>query len=92
MLFNEFEALVNYAVGGKMVDSEVCDITSQLKEEKDKIVRAISKLPDGAERRTAFAKLHTLMYKLYDAKVDAGNDTYKERGIIANMVLCYDCK
>lgn len=92
MLFNEFEALVNYAVGGSMVDSEVCDITSQLKYEKTKIMRVISKLPAGAERRTAFGKLHTLMYKLYDAKVDTGEDTYKKRDTIANMVLCYDCR
>lgn len=92
MLFKEFERLVNKAVGGEMTDSEVCDVTSQLKSEKAKIVRVISQLPAGAERREAFGKLHTLMYKLYDAKVDAGNDTYKERGVIANMVLCFDCK
>ena len=55
-------------------------------------MRVISKLPAGAERRTAFGKLHTLMYKLYDAKVDAGEDTYKKRDTIANMVLCYDCR
>lgn len=92
MLFNEFEKLVNYAVGGSMVDAEVSDVVRQLKDEKAKIMRVISKLPAGAERRTAFGKLHTLMYKLYDAKVDAGEDTYKKRDTIANMVLCYDCR
>lgn len=92
MLFNEFELLVNYAVGGIMLNSEVNDVTSQLKCEKAKIVRAISKLPASDERRAAFAKLHTLMYKLYDARVDAGKDTYKKRDIIANMVICFDCK
>lgn len=55
-------------------------------------MRVISQLPAGAERREAFGKLHTLMCKLYDAKVDAGKDTYKERGVIVNMVLCFDCK
>ena len=42
-MFDEFERLVNYAVGGSMLDSEVCGITSQLKNEKAKIMRAISK-------------------------------------------------
>ena len=92
MLFNEFEKLVNYAVGGSMVDAEVSDVVRQLKDEKAKIMRVISKMPAGDERRTAFMELHTLMYKLYDAKVDAGEDTYKKRDTIANMVLCYDCK
>ena len=92
MLFIEFEKLVNYAVGGSMVDAEVTDVVKQLKNEKAKIMRVISKLPAGAERRTAFGKLHTLMYKLYDAKVDAGEDIHKKRDTIANMVLCYDCR
>ncbi len=92
MLFNEFEKLVNYAVGGSMVDAEVTDVAKQLKNEKAKIMRVISKMPAGDERRTAFMELHTLMYKLYDAKVDAGEDTYKKRDTIANMVLCYDCR
>lgn len=92
MLFNEFEKLVNYAVGGSMIDTEVTDVVEQLKNEKAKIMRVISKMPAGDERRTAFMELHTLMYKLYDAKVDAGEDTYKKRDTIANMVLCYDCK
>ena len=92
MLFNEFEALVNYAVGGSMVDSEVCDITSQLKYEKTKIMRVISKMSAGDERRGAFAELHTLMYKLYDAKVYVNENTNKKRDAIANMVLCYDCR
>lgn len=92
MLFNEFEKLVNYAVGGSMIDTEVTDVVEQLKNEKAKIMRVISKMPVGDERRTAFMELHTLMYKLYDAKVDAGEDTYKKRDTIANMVLCYDCK
>ena len=92
MLFNEFEKLVNYAVGGSMIDTEVTDVVEQLKNEKAKIMRVISKMSAGDERREAFAKLHTLMYKLYDAKVDAGEDTYKKRDTIANMVLCYDCK
>ena len=92
MLFNDFEKLVNYAVGGSMIDTEVTDVVEQLKNEKAKIMRVISKMPVGDERRTAFMELHTLMYKLYDAKVDAGEDTYKKRDTIANMVLCYDCK
>ena len=92
MLFNEFEKLVNYAVGGSMVDSEVTDVVKQLKDEKSKIMRVISKMPAGDERRTAFMELHTLMYKLYDAKVDAGEDIHKKRDTIANMVLCYDCR
>lgn len=92
MLFNEFEKLVNYAVGGSMIDTEVTDVVEQLKNEKAKIMRVISKMPVGDERRTAFMELHTLMYKLYDAKVDAGEDTYKKRDTIANMVLCYDCE
>lgn len=92
MMFNEFERLVNYAVGGSMPASEVCGITSQLKNEKAKIMRVISELPDGAERRTAFGKLHTLMYKLYDAKVYVNENTNKKRDAIANMVLCYDCR
>ena len=92
MLFNEFEKLVNYAVGGSMIDTEVTDVVEQLKNEKAKIMRVISKMPVGDERRTAFMELHTLMYKLYDAKVKAGEDTYKKRDTIANMVLCYDCK
>lgn len=92
MLFNEFEKLVNYAVGGSMVDAEVSDVVRQLKDEKAKIMRVISKMPAGDERRTAFMELHTLIYKLYDAKVDAGEDTYKKRDTIANMVLCYDCR
>lgn len=92
MLFNEFEKLVNYAVGGSMIDTEVTDVVEQLKNEKAKIMRVISKMPVGDERRTAFMELHTLMYKLYDAKVDAGEDTYKKRDTIANMVLRYDCK
>ena len=92
MLFNEFEKLVNYAVGGSMIDTEVTDVVEQLKNEKAKIMRVISKMPVGDERRTAVMELHTLMDKLYDAKVDAGEDTYKKRDTIANMVLCYDCK
>lgn len=92
MLFNEFEKLVNYAVGASMIDTEVTDVVEQLKNEKAKIMRVISKMPVGDERRTAFMELHTLMYKLYDAKVDAGGDTYKKRDTIANMVLCYDSK
>lgn len=92
MLFNEFEKLVNYAVGGSMVDAEVSNVVRQLKDEKAKIMRVISKMPAGDERRTAFMELHTLIYKLYDAKVDAGEDTYKKRDTIANMVLCYDCR
>ena len=92
MLFNEFERLVNRATGGFMLESEVSDVVRQLKDEKAKIMRVISKMSAGDERREAFAKLHTLMYKLYDAKVDAGEDTYKKRDTIANMVLCYDCK
>ena len=92
MLFNEFEKLVNYAVGGSMVDAEVSDVVRQLKDEKAKIMRVISKMPAGDERRASYAKLHSFMYKLYDAKVDAGEDTYKKRDTIANMVLCYDCR
>lgn len=92
MLLIEFEKLVNYAVGGSMVDAEVTDVVKQLKNEKAKIMRVISKMPAGDERRTAFMELHTLMYKLYDAKVDAGEDIYKKRDAIANMVLCYDCR
>ena len=92
MLFIEFEKLVNYAVGGSMVDAEVSDVVRQLKDEKAKIMRVISKMPAGDERRTAFMELHTLMYKLYDAKVDAGEDIHKKRDTIANMVLCYDCR
>ena len=92
MLFNEFEKLVNYAVGGSMIDTEVTDVVEQLKNEKAKIMRVISKMPVGDERRTAFMELHTLMYKLYDAKVDAGEDTYNTRDTMANMGLCYDCK
>ena len=91
-MFNEFERLVNYAVGGSMPASEVCGITSQLKNEKAKIMRVISKMSAGDERRGAFAKLHALMYKLYDAKVYVGEDAYKKRDAIANMVLCYDCR
>ena len=75
-----------------MLESEVSDVVRQLKGEKAKIMRVISKIPAGDERRTAFMELHTLMYKLYDAKVDAGEDTYKKRDTIANMVLCYDCR
>lgn len=92
MLFNEFEKLVNYAVGGSMVDAEVTDVAKQLKNEKAKIMRVISKMPAGDERREAFAKLHTLMYKLYDAKVYVNENTNKKRDTIANMVLCYDCR
>ena len=92
MLFNEFERLVNRATGGCMLESEVSGGVRQLKGEKAKIMRVISKIPAGDERRTAFMELHTLMYKLYDAKVDAGEDTYKKRDTIANMVLCYDCR
>ena len=92
MLFNEFERLVNRATGGFMLESEVSDVVRQLKDEKAKIMRVISKMSAGDERRGAFAKLHALMYKLYDAKVDAGEDTYKKRDTIANMVLCYDCR
>ena len=32
------------------------------------------------------------MYQLYDAKIYIANDTYKKRDVIANMILCYDCK
>ena len=92
MLFNEFERLVNRATGGFMLESEVSDVVRQLKGEKAKIMRVISKMSAGDERRASYAKLHSFMYKLYDSKVDAGNDTYKERSVIANMVLCYDCK
>ena len=38
MLFNEFERLVNYAVGGSMVDAEVTDVVKQLKNEKTNII------------------------------------------------------
>ena len=64
MLFNEFERLVNRATGGFMLESEVSDVVRQLKDEKAKIMRVISKMPAGDERRTAFMELHTLMYKL----------------------------
>ena len=92
MLFNEFERLVNRATGGFMLESEVSDVVRQLKGEKAKIMRVISKMSAGDERRGAFAKLHTLMYKLYDAKVYVNENTNKKRDAIANMVLCYDCK
>ena len=92
MLFNEFERLVNRATGGFMLESEVSDVVRPLKGEKAKIMRVISKMSAGDERRGAFAKLHALMYKLYDAKVYVGEDAYKKRDAIANMVLCYDCK
>ena len=92
MLFNEFERLVNYAVGGSMVDAEVTDVVKQLKNEKTNIMRNIALLPAGEERRTSFKRLHDLMYQLYDAKVYVGEDAYKKRDAIANMVLCYDCK
>ena len=68
MLFNEFERLVNRATGGFMLESEVSDVVRQLKGEKAKIMRVISKMSAGDERRGAFAKLHALMYKLYDAR------------------------
>ena len=92
MLFNEFEKLVNYAVGGSMVDAEVTDVVKQLKNEKTNIMRNIALLPAGEERRTSFKRLHDLMYQLYDAKIYIANDTYKKRDVIANMILCYDCK
>ena len=92
MLFNEFERLVNRATGGFMLESEVSDVVRQLKGEKAKIMRVISKMPVGDERRTAFMELHTLMYKLYDAKVYVNENTNKKRDAIANMVLCYDCR
>lgn len=92
MVCNEFERLVNCATGGDMLESEVSDVVKQLKGEKAKIMRVISKMPAGDGRRATFAKLHTLMYELYDAKVYVDKDTNKKRDAIANMVLCYDCK
>lgn len=98
MNFGNFENLVNYAVGGEMRREEVTSIVSSLKAEKAHIMKSLLAMPEGAERRKAFKKLHDLMYALYESRVWVGKvkqgsqevDMFASASIIANMVLTYD--
>ena len=100
MNFGNFENLVNYAIGGKMRREEVSSIVSSLKSEKAHIMKSLLAMPEGAERRNAFKKLHDLMYALYKSRVWVGKvkqgavevDLFRPANEIAIMVLTYDCR
>lgn len=68
MRLKEFENLVNHAVSGEMTLGEVSSVVGKLKACKAEIMKEISALPQGEERRQAFKKLHDLTYRLYQAK------------------------
>lgn len=107
MKFNEFEGLVGYAVNGTMRLGEVSIVVKKLKSCKAEIMKEISALPQGKERREAFKKLHDLTYRLYQAKIliskpksdekekknteTTKKPKYISADAIANMILCYDC-
>lgn len=107
MRFQKFENLVDYAVSGAMTLGEVSSVVEKLKACKAEIMKEISALPQGKERREAFKKLHDLTYRLYQAKAliyqpkSDGKEkkdtkiieelTYISATAIAHMVLCYDC-
>lgn len=96
MRFEEFELLVNEACSGALTPSNVGEHVDKLKSAKAAAVRAINALPDGAERKAAFKRLHSLQYRLYKAIVcinlNSSERQYRDFGVIANMVICYDCK
>lgn len=97
-----FEGLVDEAIYGDVMLSDVSSLVKKLKKEKANIIKAISALEDVAERRAAYKKLNRLMYQLYDArccvqlkeKDDKGKVTVREVYIsassMANMILCYN--
>lgn len=107
MRLKEFENLVNYAVSGEMILGEVSSVVKKLKCCKAEIMKEISALPQGKERREAFKKLHDLTYRLYHAKIliskpksdekekkntgTTKKPTYISADAIANMIFCYDC-
>lgn len=98
MTMKKFKELIDYAVSGKMSRDAIPTVVKGLKAEKSRIMKKISKLSDGVERRSAFRELHDLMYRLYDAKVCIegekkadDEEQFISMSVIANMVLCYDC-
>lgn len=100
--FMGFETLVDEAINGDVMISDVSSFVKELKKEKANIIKAISALEDVSERRAAYKKLNRLMYQLYDArccvqlkeKDDKGKVTVREIYIsassMANMILCYN--
>lgn len=91
-MFTKMEKLVSYAVGGEMERKEVSSVVSQLKAEKAEIFKSLLKMPEGKERKAAFKRLNDLTYRLYDAVVCVGKDEYVSMSVMANMILCYDCR
>lgn len=98
MVMKKYKELVDYAVSGKMPRGAVSTTVKELKAEKSRILKGISKLSDGVERRRAFKELHDLTYRLYDAKVCIegekkadDEEQFVSMSAIANMLLCYDC-
>lgn len=100
MKLRRFEELVNYAVSGNMKQEEVSTIVVKLKNEKASIMSELYAMPDSDERRQYFNKLHSQMYRLYQAVVFVREERNSKTGeveiicrkadSIANMVLCYD--
>lgn len=62
-----FEGLVDEAIYGDVMLSDVSSLVKKLKKEKADIIKAISTLEDVSERRAAYKRLNRLMYQLYDA-------------------------
>ena len=96
-----FEALVDEAIYGDVMLSDISSLVKKLKKEKADIINAISALEDVSERRTAYKKLNRLMYQLYDARCCVKPETKDDQGKVvpavyisassmANMILCYN--
>ena len=95
-----FEALVDKAVYGDVMLSDISSLVKKLKKEKVNIIKAISTFEDVSERRAAYKKLNRLMYQLYDARCCVKPETKDDKGKVipavyitassmANMVICY---
>lgn len=95
-----FEALVDKAVYGDVMLSDISSLVKKLKKEKANIIKEISALENVSERKAAYKKLNTLMYQLYDArccvKLEEKDDkgkvipaVYISASSMANMVICY---
>lgn len=95
-----FEGLVDEAINGDVMISDVSSFVKKLKKEKANIIRAISDLEGVSERRASYKKLNRLMYQLYDARCCVKPETKDDKGKVipavyisassmANMVICY---
>ena len=96
-----FEGLIDEAIYGDVMLSDISSLVKKLKKEKANIIKAIPALEGVSERRVAYKKLNRLMYQLYDARCCVKPETKDDKGKVipavyisassmANMILCYN--